>query len=46
MFSGCEVADKKKMLMELGEIEKLHVDEECMVGLKERLWGGWETEYL
>ena len=42
MFSGCEEGDKE-MLMELGEIEKLHVGEECMAGLEEQLG---ELEYI
>ena len=45
VIHGCEVVDRKKMLMGLGEIEKLHVGEAGMAELKAWI-GGWEVGYM
>ena len=40
MFSGCAVAEKGRTSMEVGEIEKLNVCEECRMELKAMLGVG------
>ena len=36
-FSGRQMADRAKMLKDLGEIGKLNVNAECLMGLNARL---------